>query len=150
MKDVRDGGNVDESRFPSYTQWRRPRRWLRALAGTYLAVTMVGGSTMVAGGIAPAASAHVLAPNEACYMLSAAAGQKYCLKADAGDSQVQLTWSPSAPVGTVIVYYTPPQGIGRPAAVTKVTDENQHAMSMITMKDGKEHTDFEITYTRVK
>lgn len=34
--------------------------------------------------------------------------------------------------------------------VTKVTDENQHAMSMITMKDGKEHTDFEISYTRVK
>ena len=34
--------------------------------------------------------------------------------------------------------------------VTKVSDENQHAMSMITMKDGKEHTDMEITYTRAK
>ena len=34
--------------------------------------------------------------------------------------------------------------------ITKVADENQHAMSMITMKDGKEHTDMEITYTRLK
>lgn len=34
--------------------------------------------------------------------------------------------------------------------ITKVEDENRHMMSMISMKDGKEHTDMEITYTRMK
>ena len=34
--------------------------------------------------------------------------------------------------------------------ITKVIDENQHTMSMISMKDGKEHLDMEITYTRMK
>jgi len=34
--------------------------------------------------------------------------------------------------------------------VTKVIDENQHTMSMLSMKDGKEHLDMEISYTRMK
>jgi hypothetical protein len=34
--------------------------------------------------------------------------------------------------------------------VTKVTDENQYMMSMMNMKGGKEQTEMEITYTRVK
>ncbi len=34
--------------------------------------------------------------------------------------------------------------------ITKVVDENQHTMSMISVKDGNEHTDMEITYTRMK
>jgi hypothetical protein len=34
--------------------------------------------------------------------------------------------------------------------VTKVTDENQYTMSMMNMKGGKEQTEMEITYTRVK
>ena len=56
----------------------------------------------MAGGIASGASAHVLAPNEPCSVLSAkAAGQKFYLKADAGPSQVQLSWNPSAPGVTV-------------------------------------------------
>src|SRR2546421_687417 len=105
MKDVRDSGNVDESKFPGYTQRRRLGRWLRTLAGICLAVTMVGGSMMVAGGITSGASAHVLAPNESCSVLSAkAASPRFCLKADPGNSQVQLTWSPSTPVGSVIVF----------------------------------------------
>ena len=63
---------------------------------------------MVAGGITSKASALVLAPNEPCSVLSAkAAGPRFCLKADPGDSRVQLTWSPSAPPGSVIVYYAP-------------------------------------------
>ena len=79
---------------------------------------------MVADGITSKASALVLAPNEPCSVLSAkAAGPRFCLKADPGDSRVQLTWSPSAPPGRVIVYYAPPQGIGHPAAVTNVTDK---------------------------
>jgi len=34
--------------------------------------------------------------------------------------------------------------------ITKVADENLYSMSMITVKDGKEHTEMEITYTRMK
>jgi hypothetical protein len=34
--------------------------------------------------------------------------------------------------------------------ITKVTDENQYMMTMSSMKDGKEHLDMEITYTRMK
>ena len=34
--------------------------------------------------------------------------------------------------------------------VTKVIDANQHVMSMLSMKDGSEHMDMEITYTRMK
>jgi predicted phage tail protein len=85
---------------------------------------MIGGPSMVAGGITSGASALILAPNEPCSVLSAkAAGPKFCLKADAGNSRVQLTWSPSAPVGSVIVYAAPAKGIGHPAAVTNVTDK---------------------------
>jgi titin len=129
MKDVRDSGNVDESRFPSYTQWRRPRRWLRALAGICLAFTVVGGSTMVAGGIASAASAHVLAPNKPCSVPSAAAAdQWFCLKADVGisdeGSQVQLTWNPPATANPVTVYTGDAQGNGQPAVVINPTDKS--------------------------
>jgi hypothetical protein len=84
---------------------------------------MVGGSTMVAGGITSGASALVLAPNEPCPVPSAqAAGPKFCLKADAGIERVQLTWSPSAPRKSVIVFYAPPHRVGGPAEVTNVTD----------------------------
>jgi fibronectin type 3 domain-containing protein len=124
MKDVRHAGNVDQSRFPGYTPRRRLGRWLRALAGTCLAVTMAGGSTMVAGAITARASALVLAPNEPCSVLSAqAAGPKFCLKADPGNKWVRLTWSPSTPVGSVIVFDASPQGAGDNAAVTDVTDK---------------------------
>ena len=129
MKDVRDGGNVDESRFPVYTQRRRLGRWLRALAGTCLALIMVGGSAMVSSGIASAASAHVLAPNESCSVLSAAAaGQWFCLKADVGisdgGSQVQLTWNPSATADPVTVYEGDAQGNGQRAVVNNLTDNS--------------------------
>jgi Fibronectin type III domain len=85
---------------------------------------MVGGPSMVASGITSKASALVLTPNEPCSVLSAkAAGLRFCLKADPGNSRVQLTWSPPAPPGSVIVYYAPPGGIGHPAPVTNVTDK---------------------------
>ena len=125
MRDVRDGGNVDESRFQGYTQRRRPSRWLRALAAACLALTMAGGSAMMASGTAPAASARVLAPNNPCSVLSAErAGQRFCLKADAGLHQVQLTWNPSAPVKSVTVYQGDAQGNGQPAKVINVTDKS--------------------------
>jgi fibronectin type 3 domain-containing protein len=125
MKDVRDGGNVDESRFPGCTQRRRPSRWLRALAAACLALTMAGGSAMMASGTASAASASVLAPNNPCSVLSAErAGQRFCLKADAGLHQVQLTWNPSAPVKSVTVYQGDAQGNGQPAKVINVTDKS--------------------------
>ena len=77
---------------------------------------------MVAGGITSKAYALVLAPNEPCSVLSAeAAGPRFCLKADPGDSRVQLTWSPSVRPRSVIVYYAPTQRIGHPDAVTNVT-----------------------------
>ena len=79
---------------------------------------------MVAGGVTSKASALVLAPDEPCPVLSAqAAGPRFCLKADPVDSQVQLTWSPSAPPRSVIVYYAPPGRNGRPATVANATDK---------------------------
>ena len=125
MKDVRDGGNVDESRFLSYNQRRCLGRWLRALAALCLALTMAGGFTIVAGGIASGASAHALAPNQSCYVLSAkAADQWFCLTADAGVSQVQLTWDPSTPVNSVTVYQGDAEGNGQPAKICNVTDSS--------------------------
>jgi hypothetical protein len=124
MKDVHGIGNVDQSRFPGYKRRQRLRPWLRTLAVTCLAATMIGGPSIVAGGITSGASALVLAPNKPCFVLSAkAAGPNFCLKADAGNSQVQLTWSPSAPAGSITVYEAPRQGIGRPAAVRNVTNK---------------------------
>ena len=84
---------------------------------------------MVASGIASAASAHVLAPNESCSVLSAAAaGQWFCLKADVGisdaGSQVQLTWNPSATANPVTVYEGDAQGNGQPAVVINLTDKS--------------------------
>ena len=122
MKDVCHGGNVDESRFLSYNQRRCLGRWLRALATICLALTMAGGFTMVASGNASGASAHVLASNNPCYMLSAKpADQLFCLTAKPGDTQVQLTWTPSAQGDNVTVYQRDAQGNGQPATVKDVT-----------------------------
>jgi predicted phage tail protein len=125
MKDVRDGGNVDESRFLSYDQRRCLGRWLRALAAICLALTMAGGFTMVASGNASGASAHVLATNNPCYLqsrLSAkATDQQFCLTAKPGDTQVNLTWTPSVLGDNVTVYQGDAQGNGQPATVKDVT-----------------------------
>src|SRR5262249_8663963 len=130
MKDVRDGGNVDESRFPGHAQRRRPRRWLRALAAICLAFTMAGGSTLVAGGIASGTSAHVLAPNEPRSVLSATTPEQeyYCLEADTSLSQVWLTWSPSASANRVTVYQRDPLGNVQPAEVSDVTDNSAQVL----------------------
>jgi len=121
MKDVRDGGNVDESRFPVYTQRRRLGRWLRALAGTCLAVTMAGGSTMVAGGISSAASARVLpsAPSDQCSGPTVRAvisvscpGAPTLLIPKVGSSQVTLSWTkPASDGGLPIRGYNVYRGI---------------------------------------
>src|SRR5690349_12762022 len=139
MKDVHGGGNVDQSRFPGYTRRRRLRPWLRALAVACLAATMVGGPSMVAGGITSKASALVLAPNEPGAVLSAkTAGPKFCLKADPVNSRVQLTWSPSAARGSVIVYYTPP---GRPVPVTNLTYSDTGTGALVTgLKNNTRYT----------
>jgi len=59
---------------------------------------------------------------------------------------------PSGKVFTMMTTMNDPQ-TGAPVPykmVTKVTDENQYTMSMMNMKDGKEQTEMEITYTRMK
>ena len=125
MKDVRNGGNVDESRFPRPIKRRRLGRWLRTLAAACLVLTMAGGYTIAASGITPGASAHVLAPNKPCSVVSAeSVGQWFCLKADPGLHQVQLTWNPSAPVKSVTVYQGDAQGNGQPAKVINLTDKS--------------------------
>ena len=103
MKNVHGARNLDKSRFPSGTRRRRLRPWLRALAGTCLAVTMVGGPAIVAGGTA--AGAHALvgaaAPNEPCFQpvvssQPAETAEPFSLVAAPGDAHVLLTWSPPA------------------------------------------------------
>ncbi len=62
------------------------------------------------------------------------------------------TADPTGKVLTMTTMMNDPE-TGKPAPykmVTKVTDENQYMMSMVSMKDGKEHTEMEITYTRMK
>jgi hypothetical protein len=68
MKDVPGARNLDEPRFPGGTWRRRLRPWLRALAGTCLAVGMVGTSAMMAGGAATGAHAlsFASAPSGLC------------------------------------------------------------------------------------
>ena len=121
MKDIHGGRNVDESRFPSDTRRRRLGPWLRALAGTCLAAAMAGGLTIVAGDIAAGASALAPAPRGPCSVPSAkAAAFKFCLMADAGDSQVRLTWTPL--VKDFIIYDGTIPGVGKPVKVSTATD----------------------------
>jgi len=59
---------------------------------------------------------------------------------------------PSGKVLTMMTTMPDPQ-TGTPTPykmVTKVADENQYMMSMSSVKDGKEETEMEITYTRMK
>ena len=59
---------------------------------------------------------------------------------------------PSGKVLTMMTTMSDPK-TGTPTPykmVTKVADENQYMMSMTSMKDGKEETEMEITYTRMK
>ena len=80
---------------------------------------------MVAGGIAAGAPALIFAPapSAPCSVLSArAAADKFCLTPDAGNSQVSLTWTPSASGINLTVYDGITPGIGKPAKVSTVTD----------------------------
>jgi len=80
---------------------------------------------MVAGGIAAGAPALIFAPapSAPCSVLSArAAADKFCLTPDAGNSQVSLTWTPSASGINLTIYDGITPGIGKPAKVSTVTD----------------------------
>jgi titin len=69
---------------------------------------MTGGSALAAGGAAAVVPDPILAPaaNEPCSSPSAKAPAfDYCLTAAAGDSQVDLKWSPSTPLGDLAIYY---------------------------------------------
>jgi hypothetical protein len=59
---------------------------------------------------------------------------------------------PAGKVFTMMTMMNDPE-TGKPVPykmVTKVMDENQYTMSMMNMKDGKEHMEMEITYSRMK
>ena len=78
---------------------------------------------MVAGGIAAApALIFAPAPSVPCSVPSArAAAHEFCLTPDAGNSQVSLTWTPSASGINVTIYDGTTPGIGKPAQVSTVT-----------------------------
>ena len=83
--------------------------WLRALAGTCLAVALTGGPALATGSAAAGASARILAqvPNGPSSPQSArAAAPRFCLTAIAGDTHVQLKWFPSAPEEDLAIHYT--------------------------------------------
>src|SRR6266851_89479 len=100
MKDIQGGRNVDEPRFSGDTRRRRLRPWLRALAGTCLAATMVGGPAIVAGGTAAGAHALIVAPAPSgqCPQPAKTARPEFSLEAAAAPrgTHVLLTWSPAA------------------------------------------------------
>jgi fibronectin type 3 domain-containing protein len=124
MKDVHGDRNVDESRLPRDTRRRRLGPWLRALAGTCLAVIMAGGPAMMAGGIAAGASALILAPAPSgpSSLLSArVAAPRFCLTASAGDSQVSLTWTPAASGSDFAIYAGTAPDIGKAGNVSTAT-----------------------------
>ena len=76
---------------------------------------------MVAGDIAAGASVLASAPREPCSVPSAkAAAFRFCLMADAGDSQVRLTWTPWGEDFTIYDGTIP--GIGKPVKVSTATD----------------------------
>ena len=90
-----------------------------------MAATMAGGPAMAAGGIAAGAPALIFAPAPSvpCSALAArAAAYKFCLTPDAGNSQVSLTWTPSAAGINLTIYDGTTPGTGKPAQVSTVTD----------------------------
>lgn len=86
---------------------------------------MAGGPATVAGGIVVGTPAPIFAaaPSAPCSVVSArAAADKFCLTSDAGNSQVSLTWTPSASKTNLTIYDGITPGIGKPAEVSTVTD----------------------------
>ena len=79
---------------------------------------------MVAGGIVAGAPALILAPTPSgpSSLLSArAAAPRFCLTAVADDSQVALTWFPSAPGNDLAIYDGTAQDISKAAPVGTAT-----------------------------
>ena len=79
----------------------------------------------MAGGIVVGTPALIFAaaPSAPCSVVSArAAADKFCLTSDAGNSQVSLTWTPSASKTNLTIYDGITPGIGKPAEVSTVTD----------------------------
>src|SRR5215475_2159217 len=130
MKDVHGARNLDEPRFlPSGTRRQRLRPWLRALAGTCLAVAMVGASAMMAGGAATGAHAlsFARAPSRQCPPPFPTASTQFGLKAAVSGTDVQLTWDPAVP-GTPDVYEETVQSNCEAVKVQICAITNQSAM----------------------
>src|SRR5215469_2091929 len=124
MKDGHESRKVGESRFPSDTRRHRLGPWLRAFAGICLAVTMIAGLAMVAGGITAGAHARSFAPapSEPCSMPSFSAAARadsppFQLKALPDDKQVHLKWKPRAPEKGFAIYDWPAQDSNNVARV---------------------------------
>jgi len=123
MQDGHEDRRVDEPGFPSDTR-RNLGPWLRALAGTCLAIAIIGGLATVAGGITAGARAHSFAPapSEPCPLPSIgvavrAAAPTFKLKAFPDDKQVRLRWQPPASEKNFAIYDWPAQDSSNVARV---------------------------------
>jgi fibronectin type 3 domain-containing protein len=105
---------------------------LRALAGTCLAAALVSAPAMVAGSIAAGAPAATLAPaqSEPSSLPSATAASEFCLVAAAVDSQVNLTWVPSAPANGLAIYDAPLPDTGQPVEAGPATNESAQVANL--------------------
>jgi titin len=136
VEEAHEGRTIDESRFSSDTRRRRRGSWLRALAGTCLAVALTGGPALATGGpalatggVAAGVPARILAqvPNSPSSPRSArAAAPRFCLTAVARDRQVQLRWFPSAPGEDLAIHYGTPQDVkaGKVSVTTSALVDN--------------------------
>ena len=91
---------------------------------------MAGGLTLIASNIAAGASALAPAAGGSCTVPSAkAAAFRFCLMADAGDSQVRLTWTPLGEDFTIYDGTIP--GTGKPVKVSTATDKSALVTGLI-------------------
>jgi Fibronectin type III domain len=80
---------------------------------------------MVAGGSVAGASGRIFVPalSKSCSLLAARAdAYRFCLKADAGNSQAKLTWDRPAARDNFAIYEESSQGIGKPINPDTATD----------------------------
>ena len=125
MKDIHGGRNVDESRFPSDTggaasdrgcarsqEYAWPPPWPADLRWWQAAPPRGAAALILAS-----------APTGPCSVLSVrAAASTFGLTADAGDSQVRLTWTPPTSVKNLAVCDRTTPGTDKPVEVSTATD----------------------------